>query len=368
MGRRNRTRSKSVVPVRIFGTDAAGNRFYEFAHTLDISASGTRLAGVRVLVQVGEIVGVQHQHRKSQFEVVWVRRMAGGSEYQLGLKCLEPQKDLWDFKELVEAEQDDDFEVWVPSRPVKTERRVHRRHNINGGVEVCLVGSQSGQWLALSDISLGGCYCQTHKPLPMLTRVRLHMNIEQTEIAAYGVVRTSHPTMGMGIEFTEFASPNDRQRYLTILAKLDDSEQPAEASGVPKPDAAFIAKRMSAATEQLHNIEELLLCTDVDPLVLSEFREALGRVRTTAWAVQRWLESKARKDDTLPVLTYLNSERVRIATELCKHLTADLHGSAPEPLDKEFDGLLAAVESLFRELTLRHHEAAKEAKSAEGGE
>ncbi len=371
MGRRSRTRTKSVVPVRIFGTDAAGNNFYDVAHTLDISANGTRLAGVRVLLQVGDAIGVQHQHRKCQFEVVWVRRMAHGIEYQVGLRCLEPQKDVWNVRELTELTEADSFDVRATARSVGAERRAHPRHNVNAGAEVCLVGAQSGNWVVVTDASLGGCYCQTQKPLPMLTRVRVHMDFEGTEMAAYGIVRTSHPGIGMGIEFTEFGSADDRQRYLDLLSDIGASDNPAPM-GAPKPDAAFIAKRMEAATEQLRNIEELLLCTDVDPTVLHEFREALGHVRTTAWAVQRWLESKARKDDTLPVFSYLNKERVRIAIQLCRHLTADLHGSPPEVLEKEFDELLNTVENLFRELSRRHprgeEDEAEQAESAGSGE
>ncbi len=372
MGRRSRTRTKSVVPVRIFGTDAAGNNFYEVAHTLDISANGTRLAGVRVLLQVGDTIGVQHQHRKSQFEVVWVRRMAQGTEYQVGLRCLEPQKDVWNVKELTELSEADSFELRAGARSVGAERRAHPRHNVNAGAEVCLLGAQSGNWVVLTDASLSGCYCQTQKPLPMLTRIRVHMNFEGTEIAAYGVVRTSHPSIGMGIEFTEFGSADDRQRYLALLSDISDSEKKAAPMGAPKPDAAFIAQRMEAATEQLRNIEELLLCTDVDPTVLHDFREALGHVRTTAWAVQRWLESKARKDDTLPVISYLNKERVRIAIQLCHHLIEDLHGSPTESLEDEFDELLDTVEKLFRVLSRRQagsqDEEAEHAESAGSGE
>ncbi len=345
-----------MLPVRISGTDAAGRAFFGVAHTLDYNYGGARLGGVHALVQVGAPILIQHHHRKARFEVVWVKHVRSTNEFHVGVRCLELQKDVWNLEANGQA-------LWnhVESDPFvlrgergrsrgQPERRQNPRFSVEGGAEVSVLGALDGQWTTLTDISRTGCYCQTAKPLPMLTRVRVNMRVGETEAAVVGVVRTSHPEMGMGIEFVQFISDGDEERFKKFLATVE-SLQAAAPPALRKPDAAFIAAQMAKAADNLRDIEDLLLCTDVDPSVLQDFREALGHVRTTAWAVQRYLETKARQDDTVPVLTYLNQERVRVATQLCRNLTADVTATAPEHLQPAFEELLTAVELLFTELS-----------------
>ena len=87
-----------------------------------------------------------------------------------------------------------------------------------------------------------------------------------------------------------------------------------------------------------------------DPLVLRQFRDTLGAVRTTSWAVQKWLELDDRKEDMFPVLTYLNDERIRVATQLCKSLAKDMQATDLKLEKGELEGLLRAVEDLFSHL------------------
>ena len=74
MGQRKNSRTKMVLPLRVWGTDANGNPFVQLAHTLDVSAHGARLAGFRAALSAGDIVGVQYRLQKSQFRVAWVGR------------------------------------------------------------------------------------------------------------------------------------------------------------------------------------------------------------------------------------------------------------------------------------------------------
>jgi PilZ domain len=58
-----------------------------------------------------------------------------------------------------------------------------------------------------SDISLGGCFVCTSKPLPVTTRVRITLTRKGQRIEALAVVRILKPRIGMGIEFIDVEGP-----------------------------------------------------------------------------------------------------------------------------------------------------------------
>jgi hypothetical protein len=50
-----------------------------------------------------------------------------------------------------------------------------------------------------------------------------------------------------------------------------------------------ITTRLESATRELNELEELVKSGTLDSRVLSEFREAVDHVRSTTWAVQKWI-------------------------------------------------------------------------------
>lgn len=54
-----------------------------------------------------------------------------------------------------------------------------------------------------SDISLGGCFVCTSKPLPVKSRVRVSLMRKEQRVEALAVVRTVKPRIGMGVEFLD---------------------------------------------------------------------------------------------------------------------------------------------------------------------
>jgi hypothetical protein len=58
-----------------------------------------------------------------------------------------------------------------------------------------------------SDLSLGGCFVCTSKPLTVGTRVRLKMTRKNQIVEALAVVRILKPRIGMGVEFIDVESP-----------------------------------------------------------------------------------------------------------------------------------------------------------------
>ena len=62
-----------------------------------------------------------------------------------------------------------------------------------------------------SDISLGGCFICTSKPLPLGTRTRIILKRKEQLLEALAVVRIVKPRIGMGVEFLDVEPPYDEK-------------------------------------------------------------------------------------------------------------------------------------------------------------
>jgi len=72
-----------------------------------------------------------------------------------------------------------------------------------------------------SDISMGGAFICTSKPLPSNTRLRITLKRKDQQVEALGVVRIVKPRIGMGIEFIDVESPHHEmlRRWVEQLSK-----------------------------------------------------------------------------------------------------------------------------------------------------
>jgi len=105
----------------------------------------------------------------------------------------------------------------------------------------------------------------------------------------------------------------------------------------------MVSSQMARATRELNRLDELLKAGRVDGRVLSEFREAVNRVRTSGWQVQLWLEGDPR---ALSVL--LMEERIRLATRLAGQLAVEIGAGGREFLG--LGSLKEAIQELDRVL------------------
>jgi hypothetical protein len=85
---RGGSRTKAVLPVRIKGKDSSGAPFEELAHTLDVTRVGMRLGAVRRELNVLDEVTVFYRQRRTQYRVVWIKKLKGTSEFQVGLQAI----------------------------------------------------------------------------------------------------------------------------------------------------------------------------------------------------------------------------------------------------------------------------------------
>ena len=89
----------------------------------------------------------------------------------------------------------------------------------------------------------------------------------------------------------------------------------------------YLTLELKKTTDQLHELEEKLRAGEVDPRVLTDFREAINHVRHTAWAVQRWVDEDKGGGDPFAVITMVTAERVRITKKLINELLIDFEST-----------------------------------------
>jgi hypothetical protein len=104
----------------------------------------------------------------------------------------------------------------------------------------------------------------------------------------------------------------------------------AETGTQPKSGDLPVREHLEKGIAELQGLHELLLSNHVDPDVLADFREALNRVRNTAWAAQQYVVRKEVDHDSTSVLSFLAGERIRVAYQLCQTLSDDLRKTEVE--------------------------------------
>jgi len=88
------------------------------------------------------------------------------------------------------------------------------------------------------------------------------------------------------------------------------TSEPTGGSDAPSP--------LEQAIMELQRLHEVLLSGDLEPRVLTDFRDALNRVRTAAWAAEQYVVRNEIEQDSGSVLSLLAGERVRFAKRSAK--------------------------------------------------
>jgi PilZ domain len=83
------------------------------------------------------------------------------------------------------------------------DRRYAIRHPFAADVECLDLESGTAVSGVTSDLSMGGCFVCTSKPLLLGCRVRLTLKRKEQVVQALSVVRIVKPRIGMGIEFLD---------------------------------------------------------------------------------------------------------------------------------------------------------------------
>jgi uncharacterized protein (TIGR02266 family) len=107
----------------------------------------------------------------------------------------------------------------MPSRPAK-ENRKSPRVEISQGVWVSWHASGPRNVSRVRDLSAGGVFIHTDKPVAIGTAVKLLFALPEGEIRTDGVVCYADSKKGIGVEFTRMGAA-DRARLQALLRRLN---------------------------------------------------------------------------------------------------------------------------------------------------
>ncbi len=115
--------------------------------------------------------------------------------------------------------------------------------------------------------------------------------------------------------------------------------------------AVSVSHRLEKAITELRGLQELLLSGEgLEPSILTDFRDALNRIRNTAWSAQQYIVLKATDQDSTTVLSILAGERVRAAYQLCQAIQADLKSNHARFQQGQLIQLYLAAKALSEQL------------------
>lgn len=223
MSTRNSLRRKVVLALHVVRR-SSGEK--QLAHTLDVTRTSARLAGLNLMVEPGEIIEIRRGAVKARFEVMWMGAAGSALDSQAGVRSLEPAKDIWGIN-LPDDEEDitvnagmlRDLQPPVRTAPATPAgRRAHERYPCAGSASIKSTGSFAlhGE---IKDISKGGVYVELTAPMPVDTEVTIGLKIEGMWIEFAGTVRTSYPLVGMGVAFRKL-TPANLEKLAGLLEKL----------------------------------------------------------------------------------------------------------------------------------------------------
>jgi hypothetical protein len=109
----------------------------------------------------------------------------------------------------------------------KKERRKHKRWPVRATAVLHNRDRTSSSRARVADVSLGGFYVETLAPLAPGVNAEITVECNQLLIDTKVRVCTSHPSIGMGVQIESFASAEDEQRFLQLLATVEQGEATA---------------------------------------------------------------------------------------------------------------------------------------------
>jgi hypothetical protein len=264
MGRRQYKRLRIALPVTVSGHDANGHPFTQAASAIDIGIDGMRLRGVRCLGQPGEPVIVEYKDRRARYHIAWIGQKGTCWEGLVGLEGLEGAKFL--FSEHLPPAMQSGPDAAIDAFPAdvvralpapdhaaterrgeprrQPERRRYLRFNCAGVAQIWQDGDEHAVTGRVNEISMGGCHVEIMSPLRTGAGVRLQLEVNRRAIRLHGIVRTSQPAYGMGIEFIRIA-PVEAEKLHRVVLELSGGEPAAP------PEPAWAAPSGSASGDQV---------------------------------------------------------------------------------------------------------------------
>lgn len=208
------------VVVRVWGMDANSKAFFQNAYARNLTAETGFLSGIDSPLKSGDIVGIQLNEKKARFRVLSVKDAGLPQKIQAEVQILSGQECPWT-QHVGKARP-----ASASSSSVPGNKRRFDRHKVPFPIEIRDDrGGGAVMQTSSSDISGRGCYVESLVPLPLGTKVTVTFWLGTDKMQTPGIVRTSDPGVGMGIEFAGLSSVI-QQRLQETLEKQDPDKHP----------------------------------------------------------------------------------------------------------------------------------------------
>ncbi len=120
--------------------------------------------------------------------------------------------------------------------------------------------------------------------------------------------------------------------------------------GVERAKDSPVFEGLKTAIADMQASHSLLLSDELDPRVLTEFRDVLNRVRNVAWAAQQSVAARVAGEDPSAVGSLLAAERIRAAYQLCRLIQEDLTKNEIDFQKGQLSELHAVTKELAKQL------------------
>jgi len=171
---------------------------------------------------------------------------------------------------------------------------------------------------------------------------------------------TIYPSVGSRISLTNFLSAESAEARVLATPSSREGVSHGIVVELITPSESFwgVNLQVKKTSVELQKLEKSLQAEGIDFRLLSEFRDTVDTLRTTALAVQQLREFQLKGRDDSEIVSMLISNRVHRATNLCHELVADLDAgkisNGIKGIDELYDSLEQACDRLRHLLKSRH--------------
>jgi hypothetical protein len=159
---------------------------------------------------------------------------------------------------------------------------------------------------------------------------------------------SNYPPLGSRVTLANFLSAQTTEAR--VLAAPDSRQGVADGIVVELivPNESFwgVDLHVNKVAVELQNLEKALRNEDIDLHLMQEYRYAIDYIRTITETLQRLRKCQLRESDNSELLSTLAADRIRITSNLCLEVIADLDAGRVRPDAKSIEELRRAVQHL----------------------
>jgi hypothetical protein len=207
------------IIVRIWGMNANGHAFFQNVTARNLTSKGASLSGLEHALKLEEVLGLSYGEHKSRIRVVRLGGAVLPGKIEVEVEVVGSQPCPWAAQlEALETTPASHHPAHLADRNKRRFPRVKTPFPIE--IRDARGGGTAMQTRA-ADVSGRGCYVESLVPLPLGTRLSITFWIGQEKILTSGMIRSSDPGVGMGIEFTALDDETKvrLQKHLEQMAK-----------------------------------------------------------------------------------------------------------------------------------------------------